>query len=220
MEVAIAELTRPETNADRDFLPRNWCGSCQEAYETPVSSADQHLKPGWALAAVRDAVRDGRLDFQVTGLRPDLANPEIIAAVEAHRARPTKYERRLSIPPLTAHSHERGTPWRQHEMCRAQWAELQLIRERDRERRARQREHDVAVERELQTLLTTACALDTHTPENVDACHQYIKAHAYARSLVDLYDYCIYKDTITKVVMDFRGQVLGGACEYSADFGK
>jgi hypothetical protein len=155
MDATVAELTRPETNADRDFLPQDWCGTCALDREAPVSSAGQQLKPGWALAAVRDAVREGRLDFQVTGLRPDLAGPEILAAVREHQAHPTRYEKLLSIPATFAHSHERGKPWRQFEMCRAQWAELQQIRARDRERRGRQREHDRAVERELQTMLTS-----------------------------------------------------------------
>jgi hypothetical protein len=150
MDATVAELTRPETNADTTSMPEDWCGTCQEAREAPVSSADQHLEPGWALAAVRE----GRLDFQVQRLRPDLASPAILVAVREHQARPTRYEKRLNIPAAFAHSHERGKPWRQHEMCRAQWTELQVIRARDRERRARQREHDRAVERELQTLLT------------------------------------------------------------------
>jgi hypothetical protein len=153
MEATTAEFTRPETNADRDFLPQDWCGTCQEAREAPVSSAGQHLEPGWALAAVRAAVREGRLDLQVQRLRPDLASPEVLAAVREHQARPTKYEKRLSIPPLTARTHQHGKPWRQFEMCRAQWADLQQIRERDRLRKQRKREHDVAVERELQEML-------------------------------------------------------------------
>jgi hypothetical protein len=155
MEVAIEELTRPETNADTTFMSRHWCGTCAEAREAPASSAGQQLEPGWALAAVRAAVREGRLDFQATGLRPDLAGPEVLAAVREHQARPTKYEKLLSIPAAFAHSHERGKPWRQFEMCRAQWAELQQIRERDRLRKQRKRELDRAVERELQTLLTS-----------------------------------------------------------------
>lgn len=155
MDATVAELTRPETNADTAFLPQNWCGTCQEARETPVSSAGQQREPGWALAAVRAAVSEGRLDIPVQPPRPDLANPEIFAAVREHQARPTKYERRLDIPAAFAHSHQRGKPWRQHEMCRAQWAELQQIRERDRDRKARKREHDRVVERELQTIVAS-----------------------------------------------------------------
>jgi hypothetical protein len=52
-------------------------------------------------------------------------------------------------------THQRGKPWQQHEMCGEQWQQLQVIRERDRERKAHQREHDWAVECELQTLLTS-----------------------------------------------------------------
>jgi hypothetical protein len=156
MDATVAELTRPETNADRDFLPRDWCGTCREAREAPVSSAGQHLEPGWALAAVRAAVREGRLDFQVQRPRPDLASPEILAAVREHQAHPTRYEKRLNIPAAFAHRHKRGKPWRQFEMCRAQWAELQQIRANDRARRARKREHDRAVEQKLQTMVATS----------------------------------------------------------------
>jgi hypothetical protein len=154
MDATVAELTRPETNADRDFLPQDWCGTCALDRETPVSSAGQHLEPGWALAAVRAAVREGRLDFPAQRPRPDLAGPEIFAAVREHQAHPTRYEKLLDIPAAFAHSHQRGKPWQQHQMCRAQWAELQQIRANDRERRARQRERNRAVEQELQTLLT------------------------------------------------------------------
>ena len=83
-----------------------------------------------------------------------MASPEVLAAVREHQAHPTRYEKLLSIPALTAHSHERGTRWQPSQMCRQQWAALQQIRAKDRERRARQREHDRAVERELQTMLT------------------------------------------------------------------
>ena len=154
MEATTEELTRPETNADMDFLPQDWCGTCALDREAPVSTAGQHLEPGWALAAVTAAVRDGRLTFPAQRPRPDLASPEIITAVREHRANPTRYEKQLDIPAAFAHSHQRGTRWRQHQMCRAQWQQLQQIRERDRERKARKREHDVAVEQELQTLLT------------------------------------------------------------------
>ena len=98
MEVAIEELARPETNADTTLASRHWCGTCQEAREAPVSAAGQQLEPGWALAAVRAAVREGRLTFPAQRPRPDLASPEIITAVREHRATPTKYERRLNIP--------------------------------------------------------------------------------------------------------------------------
>ena len=153
MEATVAELARPETNVDRDFLPQDWCGTCALDREASVSSAGQHLEPGWALAAVRAAVREGRLDFPTRRPGPDLASPEIFAAVREHQAHPTRYEKLLNIPAAFAHNHERGKRWQQHQMCRAQWAELQQIRANDRERRARQREHDGAVEQELQTML-------------------------------------------------------------------
>lgn len=77
------------------------------------------------------------------------------AAAREYWAHRTRYERQLHIPPASARTHQRGKPWRQHEMCARQWRQLQVIRERDRERRARKREHDRAVERELRTMLTT-----------------------------------------------------------------
>lgn len=51
----------------------------------------------------------------------------------------TRYERLLNIPPWLAATHKRGTPWRENQMCPAQWRQLQRIRERDRERRHRSR---------------------------------------------------------------------------------
>jgi hypothetical protein len=155
MAATTEELTQAEINANATFLPQNWCGTCRLDREAPVSSAGQQRERGWALAAVRAAMREGRLDFQAQRPRPDLASPEILTAVREHQANPTKYEKRLNIPAAFAHSHQRGTRWRQFEMCAAQWQQLQAIRERDRERRARQREHDHAVERELQTMVAS-----------------------------------------------------------------
>jgi hypothetical protein len=81
------------------------------------------------------------------------ARARMMAAVQAHAAHRSRYERELNIPPLSACRHERGARWQQHQMCRDQWAALQQIRAKDRQRRARKREHDLAVERELQTML-------------------------------------------------------------------
>jgi hypothetical protein len=83
-----------------------------------------------------------------------LARERMLATIEEHRARATRYEKRLKMPPSSAYTHQRGTQWRPEQMCRAQWAKLQEIRTTDRERKARKRERDRAVERELQTMLT------------------------------------------------------------------
>jgi hypothetical protein len=78
------------------------------------------------------------------------------AAAEEHRARATRYEKQLRMPLFSAATHVRGTRWEPQHMCAAQWRQLLQIRAHDRERRARKREHDRAVERELQTMTNPA----------------------------------------------------------------
>jgi ABC-type transport system substrate-binding protein len=70
----------------------------------------------------------------------------------------------------------------------------------------------------LQQLLVTARGMDTHTPENVDAFHQYLKDIAIGYGMIQRFDNVVHVDTMTKVVTDARGFVLPGACEYSAKF--
>jgi hypothetical protein len=74
------------------------------------------------------------------------------AEAQEHRAHAGRYERQLNMPYSSARTHERGKPWRADQMCSAQWQQLQEVRAHDRERRARKRERDRAVERELQTM--------------------------------------------------------------------
>lgn len=72
-----------------------------------------------------------------------------------HRAHATRYEKQLIVPCSTPRTRVRDTVWRLEEICAAQWQALQESRATDRERRARRREHDRTVERELQTMPAT-----------------------------------------------------------------
>ena len=136
-----------------------------EALEMDLASyldADEMpLSPeGWALAwdsvsVVRD--RDGEargftpatasggsvealLDWVALGFPAEGANAQVVAAVRAHEAAPTRYERRLRIPATSAFAHEKGSLWQPGQMCADQWQQLEAIRARDRERRQRRRE--------------------------------------------------------------------------------
>lgn len=68
---------------------------------------------------------------------------------------------------------------------------------------------------ELQTLLEAAMDVDNHNDATMDAFHQYLKAQCYSIGLVQPYANIAHTDTIAKIVVDARGQVTPGACEYS-----
>ena len=71
---------------------------------------------------------------------------------------------------------------------------------------------------QLQQLLETARGIDTHTAENVDAFHQYLKETAIGYGMIERFDNIVHVDDITKVVTDARGFILPGASEYAATF--
>ena len=85
-------------------------------------------------------------------MRDHFEREQQMAAVREHQAHRTRYEKQLNMPALSASTHARGAVWRPEQMCSAQWRQLLQIRAHDRERRARKREHDRVVERELQTV--------------------------------------------------------------------
>ena len=70
----------------------------------------------------------------------------------------------------------------------------------------------------LQTLLTTSMDAKTHTPENIDACHQYLKDTCIGYGICYGVNYYVYVDTIKNVALDFKNCVPAGACEYSDAF--
>jgi hypothetical protein len=107
------------------------------------------LRRLWAAAV---PASDPRFDFRVDRIQA-AASSELAEAIARERHTPrSRYERQLAIPPLSARTHVRGRVWREEEMCSAQWQQLQQIRAKERARRARKREHDRAVERELQIM--------------------------------------------------------------------
>lgn len=71
---------------------------------------------------------------------------------------------------------------------------------------------------QMQALLDTASTLDGFNPANVDAFHQYQKEQVYAYGMLSLFNNVVSVNGITSVVRDGRGQIIPGACEYSADF--
>jgi hypothetical protein len=130
MGATTAERARPKTGEPLDVARvcdyARWCGTCAEARE-PLVVSEAKLAEVAAICA------------------------RFMAAARERRAQRSRYERQLNIPAAAARTHERGTPWRQHEMCAGQWATLQQIRAKDRERRARKRErelHDAAAARD------------------------------------------------------------------------
>lgn len=74
------------------------------------------------------------------------------------------------------------------------------------------------VDDKLQSLVKTAIAIDTHTPENIDAVHQYLKEICIAMGLCYATNNYVSTSTITNFVMDFKSRIVPGACTYSADF--
>jgi len=71
---------------------------------------------------------------------------------------------------------------------------------------------------QLQKLLSTAASTSGFTPENLDAFYQYEKEQVYAYGLLSFVNCVVTVDGVTKVVRDTRGQIIPGACEYSAKF--
>lgn len=67
---------------------------------------------------------------------------------------------------------------------------------------------------QLQSLLAAALTIEGHTEENMDAFHQYLKEQCYGVGLVQNLSNIAHTDTIQKIVVDARGQVIPGACEY------
>ena len=95
---------------------------------------------GFTPATASSGSVEALLDWVALRYSAEDAYAGVVAAVRAHEAAPTRYERRLHIPATSAFTHEPGTRWHQGQMCADQWRQLQVIRARDRERRQRQPE--------------------------------------------------------------------------------
>ncbi len=74
------------------------------------------------------------------------------------------------------------------------------------------------VDADLQSLLEAAIADSSEA--NLDAFRNYDIEQLYAYGLCSKQNNAVSVSTIAKVVLDKRNQVIPGACEYSADFGK
>ena len=73
---------------------------------------------------------------------------------------------------------------------------------------------------QLQTLLATASAQSTYSPETLDAFQSYQKEQVYAYGLLSYQNLAAGVEGITFVARDGRGQLIPGAFVYSADFKK
>lgn len=66
----------------------------------------------------------------------------------------------------------------------------------------------------LQNLLDTAMNVEQHNDKTMDAFHQYLKEQCYGIGLLQNMSNIAHTTKISKVVVDARGQVTPGACEY------
>ncbi len=69
------------------------------------------------------------------------------------------------------------------------------------------------VDPELQSLLETCISVEGHTPENIDAFHQYVYDNAYGYGICSSVGYIAHSENIESVVLDFRNQVMPGSCK-------
>lgn len=74
------------------------------------------------------------------------------------------------------------------------------------------------VDDKLQELLATSIDMKTHTPENTDAMHNYLKEICIGYGLCyGTYNFASVS-TITELSLDFKSRLVPGACTYTADF--
>lgn len=67
----------------------------------------------------------------------------------------------------------------------------------------------------LQSLLEAAMNPDKHNDETMDAFHQYLKEQSYGIGLVQPMSNIAHTSNIKEIVVDARGQVIPGACNYT-----
>jgi hypothetical protein len=67
----------------------------------------------------------------------------------------------------------------------------------------------------LQSLIESAMSVDEHNDASMDAFHQYLKEQCYGIGLAQSMSNIAHTMKISKIVVDARGQVTPGACEYS-----
>lgn len=74
------------------------------------------------------------------------------------------------------------------------------------------------VDEELFSLYKTALNLDTHTPENMDACWQYLKEIVPVYGVCFGYNYYVSTKGLNDFYIEPHNAVLAGACAYGSDF--
>ncbi len=74
------------------------------------------------------------------------------------------------------------------------------------------------VDEKLFDLYKTAINLDTHTPENMDACWQYIKEIVPVYGICFGYNYYVGTQGVEEFYIEPHNSVITGACTFSSDF--
>ena len=74
------------------------------------------------------------------------------------------------------------------------------------------------VDEKLQSLVKTATGVKTHTAENTEAVHQYLKDVCYGMGVCYGTNNFVSASTITSFTKDFKSRLVPGACTYTADF--
>ena len=137
LEMDLASYLEPD---EMPLSPEGWALAWNAVNVVPDGDLEAL---GFTPTAVSGHSVEALLDCVALGYPAEGANARVVAAVRAHEAAPTRYERQLRIHATSALAHETGHSWQPEQMCADQWRQLQVIRARDRERRQRRREQVV-----------------------------------------------------------------------------
>jgi len=133
LEMDLASYVEPD---EMPLSPEGWA-LAWTAVRIAGGPGDEAM--GFTFAEASGHSVEALLDSVGLGFRAEGMDAQVVAAVRAHEAAPTRYERQLCISPTSAFTHEPGTRWQSGQMCADQWRQLEAIRDRDRERRQRRR---------------------------------------------------------------------------------
>ncbi len=67
---------------------------------------------------------------------------------------------------------------------------------------------------QLQTLLETSLDSKTHTAENVNAVHEYLKDICIGYGVCYGTNYVVANDRVSELAIDFKSRIVGGACSF------
>lgn len=71
---------------------------------------------------------------------------------------------------------------------------------------------------ELQEMTVAISTEAGHTEDAIRAYEQYLEDNAWLMGLIDPYQYCIAKDTVTNILINAKGYCSVWACEFADDF--